>query len=72
MGSRVTDYGQINMDYAYYPGCSLTGSAKKLDKGVRRIFKMLGHTLTDIPDWNCCGAFEFGDRKDLLSFRERT
>lgn len=54
------------MNYAYYPGCSLTGSAKKLDKGVRRIFKMLGHTLTDIPDWNCCGAFEFGDRKDLI------
>ncbi len=54
------------MNYAYYPGCSLTGSARKLDKGVRRIFKMLGHTLTDIPEWNCCGAFEYGDRKELL------
>lgn len=54
------------MNYAYYPGCSLTGSARKLDKSVRRIFKMLGHTLTDIPDWNCCGAFEYGDKKELL------
>jgi len=54
------------MDYAYYPGCSLTGSARKLDKGVRRIFKILGHTLKDVPDWNCCGAFEYGDKKELM------
>jgi heterodisulfide reductase subunit B2 len=53
------------MDYAYYPGCSLTGSARKLDKGVRAVFKKMGHTLTDIPDWNCCGAVEYGDRKEL-------
>lgn len=53
------------MDYGYYPGCSLTGSARKLDKGVRQIFKKLGHSLTDIPDWNCCGAMEYGDRNEL-------
>ena len=55
------------MNYAYYPGCSLTGSARKLDKGVRAIFKKMGHTLTEIPDWNCCGAVEYGDRKELVS-----
>jgi heterodisulfide reductase subunit B2 len=54
------------MNYAYYPGCSLTGSARRLDRGVRRLFKKLGHTLTDIPDWNCCGAFEYGDRHELV------
>jgi heterodisulfide reductase subunit B2 len=53
------------MNYAYYPGCSLTGSAKKLDKGVRAIFKKMGHDLKEIPDWNCCGAVEYGDRKEL-------
>ena len=41
------------MDFAYYPGCSLTGSARKLDKSVRRLFKRLGHGLAEIPDWNC-------------------
>jgi heterodisulfide reductase subunit B len=56
----------IRLIYAYYPGCSLTGSARKLDKGVRKLFKKLGHTLKDIPDWNCCGAFEYGDRKELV------
>jgi heterodisulfide reductase subunit B2 len=53
------------MDYGYYPGCSLTGSARKLDKGVKAVFKKLGHSLTEIPDWNCCGALEYGDRKEL-------
>jgi heterodisulfide reductase subunit B2 len=53
------------MDYAYYPGCSLTGTAHKLDKGVRAIFKRMGHSLKEIPDWNCCGAIEYGNRKEL-------
>lgn len=54
------------MDFAYYPGCSLTGSAKRLDNGVRKIFSLLGHSLFEIPEWNCCGAFEYGNRKDII------
>lgn len=53
------------MDYTYYPGCSLTGSARALDKGVKALAKALGHRLTEIPDWNCCGALEYGDRNAL-------
>jgi heterodisulfide reductase subunit B2 len=56
------------MKYAYYPGCSLTGTARRLDKGVRMIFSKLGHELVEIPDWNCCGAFEYGNRQDLVEF----
>ncbi len=55
------------MNYAYYPGCSLTGSARKLDKGVRAVLAKMGHTLTEIPDWNCCGAVEYGNRRELTS-----
>ena len=55
-------------EYGYYPGCSLTGSARKLDRGVRKLFKMLGHELKEIPDWNCCGALEYGDRNELMDF----
>ncbi len=55
------------MEYGYYPGCSLTGSAKKLDQGVRQVCRKLGHSLKEIPDWNCCGALEYGDRNELLS-----
>jgi heterodisulfide reductase subunit B2 len=54
------------MRYAYYPGCSLTGSARRLDTGLKKVFAKLGHELAEIPDWNCCGAFEFGDRRELL------
>ena len=55
------------MEYAYYPGCSLTGSARKLDHDLRKIFRKMGHTLKEIPDWNCCGALEYGDRKELVA-----
>jgi heterodisulfide reductase subunit B2 len=56
------------MKYGYYPGCSLTGTARRLDKGLKKVFAKLGHELAEIPDWNCCGAFEYGDRKDLVEF----
>jgi heterodisulfide reductase subunit B2 len=59
------------MIYGYYPGCSLTGSAHKLDKGVRKVFEKQGHELKEIPDWNCCGAFEYGDRKELSQFSKK-
>jgi heterodisulfide reductase subunit B2 len=55
------------MEYGYYPGCSLTGSARKLDQGVKKVMKALGHTLTEIPDWNCCGALEYGDKEELAA-----
>lgn len=59
------------MDYGYYPGCSLTGSAHRLDKGLKRVFAKWGRTLKEIPDWNCCGAFEYGDRKELTGFSKK-
>lgn len=59
------------MDYGYYPGCSLTGSAHRLDKGIKKVFEKHGHTLKEIPDWNCCGAFEYGDRKKLTDLSKK-
>ena len=59
------------MNYGYYPGCSLTGSARNLDTGLRKVFEKQGHTLREIPDWNCCGAFEYGDRKELTGFSKK-
>ena len=44
------------MDYLYYPGCSLEGTAKEYDLSCRALFDALGCRLTDIPDWTCCGA----------------
>jgi heterodisulfide reductase subunit B len=59
------------MEYGYYPGCSLTGSAHRLDKGFKKVFAKQGHTLREIPDWNCCGAFEYGDRRELTGLSKK-
>jgi heterodisulfide reductase subunit B len=42
--------------FTYYPGCSSQGSASHLDLSVRAISTKLGIELSDIEDWNCCGA----------------
>ncbi len=44
------------MDYLYYPGCSLEGTAKEYDISCRALLETLESRLTDIPDWTCCGA----------------
>lgn len=44
------------MEFTYYPGCSLKGSAQELDESFRSISEKLGVTLKELPDWTCCGA----------------
>jgi len=44
------------MKLGYYPGCSLLGTAKEYDESLRAISKKIGIELSEIPDWNCCGA----------------
>lgn len=44
------------MEFTYYPGCSLTGSAQELDESFRTAATRLGIKLTELPDWTCCGA----------------
>ena len=43
-------------NYIYYPGCSLTGTAKEYDLSVRALMARLGADLIEIEDWTCCGA----------------
>lgn len=44
------------MKIAYYPGCSLEGSAREYDRSLKLVAERLGITLVEIPDWHCCGA----------------
>jgi len=44
------------MKLSYYPGCSLKGTALDYDESVRKVCRLLGIELVEIPDWNCCGA----------------
>jgi len=40
----------------YFPGCSQTGTAREYDLSLRKVAEKLGAELTDVDDWNCCGA----------------
>jgi heterodisulfide reductase subunit B len=44
------------MNYLYYPGCSLTSTGKGYGESIKAVFEALGVGLTEIDDWNCCGA----------------
>jgi heterodisulfide reductase subunit B2 len=44
------------MEFTYYPGCTLTGSAQELDDSFRSVAQKLDVTLRELPDWTCCGA----------------
>jgi len=44
------------MMLAYYPGCSLEGTAGEYDRSTRAVAQMLGVELKELDDWNCCGA----------------
>ncbi len=44
------------VEYSYYPGCSLHGTAAEFDTSVKETARLLGFQLTEISDWNCCGA----------------
>lgn len=59
------------MAYAYYPGCSLKGSAKRLDRGIKKLFSTVGLVLKEIPDWYCCGAIEYGNAHEIKSMSRR-
>ena len=44
------------MRYTYYPGCSLESTSKAYDRSLRAVFRLLGHELEELEDWNCCGS----------------
>jgi len=44
------------MEFTYYPGCTLKGSALELDESFRSVAEKLDVTLRELPDWTCCGA----------------
>jgi heterodisulfide reductase subunit B len=55
------------LNYSYYPGCSLHASAKEYDESTRGLFKALKIGLTEVPDWLCCGATPAHNVDELLS-----
>ncbi len=54
------------MKAAYFPGCTLKTKAKKLDFYARKSAEILGVTLEEIKDWQCCGGV-FTTAKDEIA-----
>jgi heterodisulfide reductase subunit B2 len=44
------------MKYFLYQGCSLEAGGKNYMVSLEPVCEALGMELTEIPDWNCCGA----------------
>ena len=42
--------------YAYFPGCSLHGTAREYAMSTEGVCRALGVELVELDDWNCCGA----------------
>ncbi|MGA9533790.1 MAG: CoB--CoM heterodisulfide reductase iron-sulfur subunit B family protein [Anaerolineales bacterium] len=47
------------MDYGYYPGCSMSHSARPYDISTQAVAAAFDIHLNEIDDWNCCGATEY-------------
>jgi len=54
--------------YAYYPGCSIKGSAKQYEESLFSVCNTLGIELEELPDWNCCGATMYVSVDEKISF----
>ena len=44
------------MVVSYFPGCTLKNKAKDLDAMARKCAEVLGVTLEEIDNWQCCGG----------------
>ncbi len=55
------------MNYLYYPGCSLEGTALEYNLSTIAFMEAMGAELTEIEDWTCCGASAAESVSRLLS-----
>ena len=56
MAPEQNEVNETQEEYTYYPGCSLHGTAHEFEDSVQEVARLLSIRLTEIPDWNCCGA----------------
>ena len=44
------------MGYSFYPGCTLKNKASRLEETALESARLLNIELTELPEWQCCGA----------------
>lgn len=55
-------------EFTYFPGCSLECSTKSYDLSAKTVSNKLGIKLTELEDWNCCGATAYMSVRELKAF----
>lgn len=55
------------MNVSYFPGCTLRTKAKQLDVYARQCGEILGVTLCEIEDWQCCGGVFVSAKDEIAS-----
>ena len=55
------------MKVSYFPGCTLKTKAQDLDAYARRCAEVLGVTLEEIENWQCCGGVFSTSRDEVAT-----
>jgi len=55
------------MEIAYYPGCTLHASSRLYDVQTKLVLGEMGINLSELEDWNCCGATSASKTDDFLA-----
>ena len=55
------------MKYAFFPGCTLKGTAAEAYEATVKVAERLGIKLTEIEGWTCCGATHLQDVDELTA-----
>jgi heterodisulfide reductase subunit B len=56
------------MQFAYFPGCSLSATGRAYHESTSAIVGRLGLELKEIDGWNCCGATSYMSIRELLAY----
>jgi heterodisulfide reductase subunit B len=56
------------MNYLYYPGCSLKSTGRAYEESMLALFRFLGVPISELEDWNCCGATAYMSISELKAF----
>ncbi len=54
--------------YLLYPGCSLHSTGKAYGESIGAVFSHLGLELSELKDWNCCGATSYASIDEMEAF----
>ena len=54
--TRLREVKRSMKNYAYFPGCSAETTGKSFTVSMNYVADAIGFSMTEIPDWNCCGT----------------